>query len=345
MSDSTVAANAVRALLEFAVSRGAERNALLDRARISSADLQNPDDRVPFGRYVALMRAGQQLCKDPALALHFGEAVDISEVSPLVGQLGGGSATRGFALVNRFAPLTIEVDGASAERFQLARIVGQLWLVDTRKNANAFPELTESAFARTVCSARRALGQRSYIKAVHVTHAAPAYRDEYDRIFQMPVAFESDKNALLMDEGFLGFQPTPPPRYVSDLLSAHAEALLEKLEGSKSTRSRVESLLLPALSSGEIGSEAVAKRMSLSRQTLFRKLKAEGVTFEQVLDELRHALALQYVGADKLSVKRAASLLGFSDPSAFSRAFKRWTGSNPKAYGEAYDERRESPSG
>jgi AraC-like DNA-binding protein len=70
--------------------------------------------------------------------------------------------------------------------------------------------------------------------------------------------------------------------------------------------------------------------MAMSRQTLFRKLRAEGVSFEKALDELRHRLALDYLSAKKVSVNETAYLVVFSDPAAFSRAFKRWTGTNPR---------------
>jgi AraC-like DNA-binding protein len=94
-------------------------------------------------------------------------------------------------------------------------------------------------------------------------------------------------------------------------------------------RREVESRLEPLLPSGEAGIEAVARAMGVSRQTLYRRLKEEGFTFEQVLDDLRHRLALRYVGRDGMSAKSAAYRLGFSDPAAFSRAFKRWTGRSP----------------
>jgi AraC-like DNA-binding protein len=60
------------------------------------------------------------------------------------------------------------------------------------------------------------------------------------------------------------------------------------------------------------------------------RFKVEGVTFERVLDELRHTLALDYLTGKKVSVNETAFLLGFSEPAAFSRAFKRWTGSSPR---------------
>jgi len=84
------------------------------------------------------------------------------------------------------------------------------------------------------------------------------------------------------------------------------------------------------LHKGDIGMDAIAAKLAVSRQTLFRKLKAEGTTFEKVLDELRHRLALNYLSGKKVSVNETAYLVGFSDPAAFSRAFKRWTGSSPR---------------
>jgi AraC-like DNA-binding protein len=76
--------------------------------------------------------------------------------------------------------------------------------------------------------------------------------------------------------------------------------------------------------------DTIAGKLGMSRQTLYRNLKAEGTTFEQVLDELRHQMALNYLSGKKVSVNEAAYLVGFSDPAAFSRAFKRWTGSSPR---------------
>ena len=100
---------------------------------------------------------------------------------------------------------------------------------------------------------------------------------------------------------------------------------------SKTTRGQVESVLMPILHTGSVSMDAVAKTLGFSRPTLFRKLKAEGVSFEKVLDDLRHKLALEYLGGKKVSVNETAYLVGFSDPAAFSRAFKRWTGQSPRA--------------
>jgi AraC-like DNA-binding protein len=171
---------------------------------------------------------------------------------------------------------------------------------------------------------------QSFPRAIHFTYEEPTYRAEYDRIFGVPLFFGSHANAFLMDEDLLSLIPQRTNPYLARILNAHAEELLKKLESTKSIRGRVESLLMLGLHIGEANVNTIARKLGLSRQTLFRKLKAEGVTFEKVLDELRHKASLYYLNERKISVNETAYLLGFSEPPAFSRAFKRWTGSSPR---------------
>lgn len=330
MSEPTVAAGFVRGLMELALSKGASPLALAERSCIDAAELQDADNRVPFAKYVALMRAGQELCHDPALALHLGES---AHAETAIGCLVSGFAETGadgFALWNRYSRLNVEVECAEGgDRFVLTRCKGHLWVVDTRLNPNEFPELTELTFACLVCAARRAPGGGQFVKAVHVTHATPVYRAEYERVFQVPVVFESDRNALLTDAAWLTRSNPVALPYVCDVLSAHAESLLQCLENSKTTKGRVEDLLARVLHTGEASVDGIASKLGLSRQTLFRRLKAERTTFEQVLDELRHRMSLHYLLERQLSVNETAYLLGYSDRASFSRAFKRWTGASP----------------
>lgn len=331
MADPTVAAGFARGLIDLAVARGAGRAALLAEAGLGAAELEDQDNRIPFARYVALMRAAKALTQDPAFALHFGEEVDIREMS-IVGLLGQACETMrdAFAQLGRYARLAIDVDLGGADRMVLVPRHDGLWLVDRRPDPNAFPELTESGFARMAASGRR-LGVAAPLREVHVTHAAPPWRAEYDRIFGVPVVFEAEWNAVRIDAGMMDVRIAEQPRYVFGILSERAEALLAELERAKTMRGRVEGMLMPMLHTGEAGIQAVAVRLGVSRQTLYRRLKAEGATFEAVLDELRHKLALHYLGGRKVSVNETAYLTGFSDRAAFSRAFKRWTGMGPGA--------------
>ena len=112
----------------------------------------------------------------------------------------------------------------------------------------------------------------------------------------------------LLSSLFEGLAATPPPRCF---------------------RSDVEKAIEPLLAEGEANIDRVARELGMSRQTLYRRLKGEGVTFEEILEAKRRQLAIRYLRLDRVSVKTAAYKLGFSDPAAFSRAFKRWTGIAP----------------
>lgn len=330
MVDRTVSASLAGGLLDFAVSKGADRVELLAQAGIDPAALADRDSRIAYSRYVALMRAGKNLSGDPALALHYGAAIDLEDIS-VVGLIGKASATMAEALVqlNRYGKLVIDVDLPGRDRFDRVLRDDAFWMVDRREDPESFPELTEATFARMICGVRR-FAPDLVVEEVHVMHAAPAHAAEYERIFRAPVIFGSHWNAYRTDVRWLTRTLNLQPRYVFGILSAHAEALVQSLEASQSIRGQVEGLVLPALHSGEVGIDRVASELAISRQTLYRKLKAEGTSFEKLLDELRHKLAVQYLGGRKVSVNETAYLLGFSDPASFSRAFKRWTGVSPR---------------
>jgi AraC-like DNA-binding protein len=331
MSNLTASAGVAAGLIAFAVGQGADRAVLMARAGLRPADLEDPDSRLPFETYVTLMRAAQDLCGDPALALHFGETVDLAEMS-IVGLIMNASANMGdaFAQMQRFGRLTLETEGLSdGPRFETVMRDGKPWMVDTRVDPNAFPELTEGAFARLVCGPRRFLPE-PHVLAVHFSHPAPAYRAEYDRIFRCPVTFSSGWNAMQLDPRTPTWPVASQLRYVFGVLTQRADGLLQKLEDQKTVRGRVEAVLLPRLHTGEVGAEAVARALGFSRQTLFRKLKTEDATYERVLDALRHRMALRYLAGARASVNETAYLVGFSEPAAFSRAFKRWTGKTPR---------------
>lgn len=339
MAEPTVAAGFASGLLSFAVRNGADRGGLLSAAGLTEADLADPDARIAFARYVSLMRAAKAATGDPALALHYGATVDISRVS-IVGLIGQASETMldAFAQLNRYVRLVVDLDEGPGDRFRLERDGSGLWFIDARAEPNAFPELTESAFAQFIC-APRALGVPDFAKALRFTHESPPHRAEYERIFLAPVAFDCDRNGYLIDERWLHHRVGHLPRYVFGVLSEHADALLKTLEDSKTTRGRVERLLMPVLHTGEANMERVAGQLGMSRQTLFRRLKAESVTFETVLDDLRHRLALHYLQGKRATATETAYLVGFSEPAAFSRAFKRWTGASPSSVVAASDPR------
>lgn len=325
----TVAAGLARELIEFATHEGADRAELVRCSGIEPHALNDRDGRVPLERYVALMRAARRLSRDEALALRFGSAFSLSQFSVL-GLLFQtcDSILDAVAQLNRYGPLVIDVETGGEERWQFRRAEGALWLVDVRHNPSAFPELTESSFARIVRMTRH-FGPEPVVTGVQVTHDPPLYRAEYDRVFEAPTTFASGWNAMRLDDRWLSNPAKLEPSCLPEILSDHADALLDRLGHSRTVRARVEAVLMPILHTGEAGIECVARQMGLSRATLYRQLRSEGTTFEQIVDAMRHRLALHYLGMKRMAVKEIAYLVGFSDPAAFSRAFKRWTGSAP----------------
>jgi AraC-like DNA-binding protein len=327
----TVAAGLVKGLADYAAGRGADRAALLTAAGVTPAQLSDLDGRVPFASYVALMRAAKVACDDPALSLHFAEALDLSEVS-VVGLISHAAETmvEAFNQLNRYGRLVMEVEGvADGERFAIVMRDGEVWLVDQRANPNDFPELTESTFTRFAVGPRRFL-PRPIVTAVEVTHPRPAHAEEYERVLGAPVTFGAGWNALRMDMSLADHPVAALPGYAFGVLADRADALLASLREATTLRGRVEALLMPVLHTGKASVDYAAGQLGVSRQTLFRRLKAEGTSFEAVLDGLRRRLALDYLAARKVSVNETAYLVGFSEPAAFSRAFKRWTGRSPR---------------
>ena len=106
----------------------------------------------------------------------------------------------------------------------------------------------------------------------------------------------------------------------------------EDLATNDTVRSDVETRMLADLHEGSLSMDRIARDLGMSRQTLYRRLKDEGVTFAQVHDDLRRRMAMDYLSTRKVSVGETAYLLGFSEASAFVRAFRRWTGSSPTVW-------------
>jgi AraC-like DNA-binding protein len=339
MANPTIGAGYARALLDFAAANGASRRTLLARSGIREEDVEHQDNRVVLANYVELLKVAADLTHEPAITLHFGKAVRMQEIS-IAGLICEACETTmdvGRQL-NRYAALVVDEDrGEPATLLQGVMKDGGLWIEGPSSMFQRYPLITETEFARLVWNARVMFANSpefqklKFPHEMHFMHDAPSYREAFEPIFQAPVVFNSHWNAMRIDPEFLSLRQPPVNRYVFGVLSERADALLRNLEASKTMRSKVECVLMRTLHTGEASMDTVAKKLGLSRQTLYRQLKVELVTFEQVLDELRHELALRFLSGKKVSVNETAYLLGFSEPAAFSRAFKRWTGTSPRA--------------
>ena len=332
LREQTVGSGVVAGLLSIAVRLGAEQDQLILASGIDATALADSDCRIPISRFIALLRAGQAQTGRADLALLYGEATDLSQISVL-GLICRASETmlEAFEQMNRYGQLVVEAEHLQAgDRFQLVRRDGALWIVDNRRIPIELPELVELAFSQMACGTRP-FGDTPFILEVLLAYPAPAYADQYDRIFRAPVRFSSGLNAMRIDETWLTHRIAAVPRYVFGILSSHADRMLERLKTDRSMRGQVEATLLPIIHTGSIAISNTAATLGLSTRTLSRRLTMEQTSFSQVLDDLRQSLTRAYLSQRQLSISEVAYLVGFSDVAAFSRACKRWTGMGPRA--------------
>ena len=217
------------------------------------------------------------------------------------------------------------------DRFELVREGSAVWLVDNRPCDGGWIA-TEASFARFISEFRRSAPEHPFEQALEVTYAPPPHANRYPELFRVPVTFRAARNALRinpvwLDEAFDGGKD-----YVFGVFTRHADGLLEDLATKDTVRSAVEARMLADLHEGTLSMDNTARDLGMSRQTLYRRLRDEGVTFAEVHDDLRRRMAMDYLSARKVSVGETAYLLGFSEASAFVRAFRRWTGVSPTAW-------------
>jgi AraC-like DNA-binding protein len=119
--------------------------------------------------------------------------------------------------------------------------------------------------------------------------------------------------------------------HLNELLIKYCEEALAHRETNCSTlRSSVENAIAPLLPHGKARADEIARRLGMSHRTFARRLSAEGLTFSKILDELKVDLAKGYLKGDDLPISQIAWLLGYREVSAFTHAFKRWTGMAPR---------------
>jgi AraC-like DNA-binding protein len=170
------------------------------------------------------------------------------------------------------------------------------------------------------------------LKPTLITYAFPRPREAQAIVeaFGCPVQFDAVMNSIEFADADLevGF-PTAPPMAADWTLRMFAEsALLQR--ASMSFSARVQRILADMLSKGEPLREEVAKRLMISERTLQRRLSEEGTNFTRIVDDTRRSMAQQYLSNGQISLKKLSFQLGFSEPSAFHRACKRWFGRSPK---------------
>ncbi len=159
----------------------------------------------------------------------------------------------------------------------------------------------------------------------------PACFDRFESLFRSPVEFEAESNALYFEPASLR---ESLPGANPELARANDQVVIDYLGrfDRENVSMQVRSRLIERLPGGQPTQKDIASSLNLSVRNLQRRLHAEGISFKRLLDETRKDLAAQYIQDSHRRIGEITYLLGFSEPSNFTRAFRRWTGVSPNEF-------------
>jgi AraC-like DNA-binding protein len=167
---------------------------------------------------------------------------------------------------------------------------------------------------------------------VRFAHEAPEQISEHLRIFRAPVLFGYPANAFVIEREFLERQIPAADQRLYQIMKRYLERVLAEIPQEDGVLASVRRAIAESMREGDPNLTRVAKKMAMSPRTLQRQLKEQGMEFKQLVHDTRRRFALNYLRSRRNTLTEIAFLLGYSEASAFNRAFKRWTGSTPLAY-------------
>jgi AraC-like DNA-binding protein len=307
---------------------GLDTVGLLRRAGVDAARLMEPDARLPAEQADALWREAFAAAGDPCLALHAAEMTPFGAF-PALDYLAASGATlgEGLARVAAYFPLVdprgrIDVAPAPLEVALVFRAIG----------GRALPPPAQEYTLAVLCLRARHVAAAAWRPAeVRLTFPRPLQTSEHARVFEVEPRFESRQAALVLPRAAWDLPLRAPDPGLFSLLDDHAR----RLAGSAAAEDlpgQVRADVAAFLPGREPSLEALARRLGQSRRSVQRRLAESGTTFARLVAEVRHERAEALLAGRNVSVAEVSWLVGFSEQSAFTRAFRRWTGHSPTQF-------------
>jgi len=318
-----------RAMLDACARLGLDTAPILAAAKLDPVTVQDPDARIPIEQVQALWQKAYELSNDPDLALHAIEVLPFGAYR-VIDFLAVSAPTIGAALakVSDYFPL---INGL----VRLPYVVGDD-LVTFALEATSAPAVITRPYAEYTLAAvflrtRMATNQRFPLMRVEFSHAPPADTSEHERIFECPVRFGAGTCQLVLAREVWDTPRAGDPTLFS-ILETHARMLLDQLPAETHIAGRVREAIEAQLRGGDPKLESIARQLAMSPRTLQRRLRDEGVLFNDLLDTVRYRAAKSYLAQRDIAATEVAYLLGFAEPSSFNHAFRRWAGQTPSEY-------------
>jgi AraC-like DNA-binding protein len=323
----TVLAAFTQMLLRVGEMAGASREAMLQHARLTEEEVADPDGRVLLDKQAAIWESITQQTPAP-IGLMVGQ-----NASPeMLGVVGHGcrqqrNVREALIFLERFRKLVggplIGFHRTERARLVCYKTVPLRWQ-HVRHFGESYCAVTASFLRLFTNGAARPL-------SVKLQHVEPADGDAVREVFGCPVEFRAEETAIEFDERIAEHKLPPSDPGLLGYLVKHAEALERALPKDETDLvDRARRALFDELRGGEPSADRIARKLAVSKRTLQRRLQESDLDFSALLEEARRELALRYLREKSLAVYEIAYLLGYTEPSAFFRAFKRWTGKTPR---------------
>ena len=307
---------------------GIELRPLLDSAGLTGRQIDDRRARLNVQNQIRFLNLAADALRDEFLGFHLVQDFDLREAG-LLYYVSASSETLGdaFRRVERYSTITNE--GISLKYLDGKDTAIVFDYVDVARHSDRHQ--IEGWMAALVRMCRHLTSERLLPIRVKFTHRRHEDSSELNRFLGCRAVFGADADELAFSKTARQMPVVSADSYLNELLISYCEEALSHRGRNRAVlRSRVENAAVPLLPHGKVQANEIARRLGLSQRTLARRLALEGVTFAGVIDNLRSMLAKRYLADDDLSISEIAWLLGYQEASAFTHAFKRWTGKTPR---------------
>ena len=307
--------------------RGLDTDALLCEAGIAKSDLDNPNHRIDVSHMTQLWGLAIRDTGDPCFALDLADLAQADMFSGL------GLAIMFSDNIGQAIRRICRYSAVASSAADLEAIYGADNTMEVIYHLHT-PVAGEAIEAFMACGGR-ILKQISHNKfsptEVHFRHDKSAHRDRFETFFEAPVFFNASVDKFVLNERALDL---PCHQSNPELANSIENWMTEYLaHNARSTLAdKVRQLLLTGIMEGQADQHVIANELAMSRRALQRGLKQEGYTFRELFEHTRRDMATKLLLQPELSLTDICYLLGFSDQSNFTKAFKRWTGQAPASY-------------
>jgi AraC-like DNA-binding protein len=301
---------------------------LLKRVGLTPELIAEPEERLSVRSQIALLDEAAIALKDDRLGFTLARDFDLREIG-LLYYVMASSQTLGDALkrIARYSKVTNEALVFGYREGN--RLIISLSYSGVPRHSDRHQIEFCMFAALRIC--RVLTGQNLVPQHFTIAHHRSEDTSEMARFVGTKVEFGADTDEFALNIEARGLALIHSDTYLNDLLLKYCEAALADRRGDTSQlRTRVENAISSVLPHGRVLVEDVARSLGMSERTLTRKLSDEGLNFTEILQQLRRDLAVRYLDDRKLHVSKIAWLLGFQEVSAFTHAFKRWTGKTPR---------------